>query len=190
MPQLTVIIASTRPGRGGTPVAEWFVDAAREHGAFDVVVADLAEIALPMMDEPAHPRLQQYQHQHTRGWSAVIEASDAFAVVMPEYNYGFNAPLKNAIDYLHNEWKYKPMGFVSYGGISGGTRAVQMLKQVVTTLKVTPLSEAVSIPFYTQFVDDDGVLRPNEIMRDAAQAVLDELARYEQALRPLRAPTD
>lgn len=186
MPKLTVIIASTRPGRAGSPIAEWFTAVAEAHGGFEVRVADLAAIGLPMMDEPAHPRLRQYQHQHTRDWSAVVDASDAFAVVMPEYNYGFNAPLKNAIDYLHNEWRYKPMGFVSYGGVSAGTRAVQMLKQVVTTLKVTPLNEAVAIPFFSQFIDDDGVLQPNEVMGNAATAMLDELVRTEQALRPLR----
>lgn len=186
MPKLTVIIASTRPGRAGSPIAEWFTAVAEAHGSFEVGVADLAAIGLPMMDEPAHPRLRQYQHQHTRDWSAVVDASDAFAVVMPEYNYGFNAPLKNAIDYLHSEWRYKPMGFVSYGGVSAGTRAVQMLKQVVTTLKVTPLNEAVAIPFFSQFIDDDGVLQPNEVMGNAATAMLDELVRTERALRPLR----
>src|SRR5699024_11872745 len=66
-------------------------------------------------------------------------SSDLFVFVMPEYNYGYNAPLKNAIDYLHNEWHYKPVGFVSYGGVSAGTRAVQMVKQVVTTLRMTPV---------------------------------------------------
>lgn len=187
MPQLTVIIASTRPGRAGLPIAEWFTAVAEAHGGFEVAVADLAAIGLPMMDEPAHPRLQQYEHQHTRDWSALVGTSDAFAVVMPEYNYGFNAPLKNAIDYLHNEWRYKPMGFVSYGGVAAGTRAVQMLKQVVTTLKVTPLSEAVAIPFFPQFIDDEGVLQPNDVMRNAATAMLDELVRTEHALRPLRA---
>lgn len=186
MPKLTVIIASTRPGRVGAIVAPWIVETARQHGAFDVEVADLAEINLPMMDEPAHPRLQQYEHEHTRRWSARIAASDAFIVVMPEYNYGFSAPIKNAIDYLHREWAYKPMGFVSYGGVSAGTRAVQMLKQVVTTLKITPIVEAVSIPFVAQFISDDGVLQPNEIMTDSAAAMLDEIARSEEALRPLR----
>ncbi len=186
MPRLTVIIASTRPGRAGAVIAPWIIDTAREHGAFDVEEADLAEIDLPMMDEPAHPRLGQYEHRHTKDWSARIAASDAFVVVMPEYNYGFTAPIKNAIDYLHREWAYKPMGFVSYGGVSAGTRAVQMLKQVVTTLRITPVFEAVSIPFFSQFISDDGVLQPNEVMRDSATAMLDELARVEAALRPLR----
>jgi len=106
--------------------------------------------------------------------------------VMPEYNYGFNAPLKNAIDYLHVEWQYKPVGFVSYGGVSGGTRAVQMLKQVVTTLKLMPLPEAVTIPFVAQFIDDEGAFAPNEMIEQSGKAMLDELVRVSGALAGLR----
>jgi NAD(P)H-dependent FMN reductase len=186
MPKLTIVIASTRPGRVGLPVAQWFEARAIAHGAFDVSVADLAEIALPFVDEPAHPRLQQYTKPHTKHWSAIVDASDAFAFVMPEYNHGFNAPLKNAIDFLHNEWRYKPVGLVSYGGVSAGTRAAQMIKQVVTTLKMVPLTEAVSIPFVTQFLDDDGAVQGNDVMQQSASVMLDELVRVEAALRPLR----
>ena len=115
-----------------------------------------------------------------------MERADAFAFVMPEYNYGFNAPLKNAIDYLHHEWAYKPIGFVSYGGVSAGTRAVQMAKQVVTALKMVPVAEAVSIPFVRQFIDDEGRLQPNETMNVAADQMLEELRRWIEALQPLR----
>ena len=188
MPQLQVIIASTRPGRVGLPVGEWFYARAVAHGAFTVDLVDLAELRLPFMDEPNHPRLHQYTHQHTKDWSARVAAADAFVFVTPEYNYGLTAPLKNAIDYLHREWAYKTVAFVSYGGVAAGTRAVQMLKQVVTTLKMTPLTEAVAIPFVTQFLDEDGRLRANETMEQAATALLDELQRLEGALRPLRQP--
>jgi len=99
MPRLTIVIASTRPGRAGRPIAEWFADRARTHGAFDVHVADLAEIALPLLDEPHHPRLRRYEHQHTKDWSATVEASDAFVFVTAEYNHGYPAALKNAVDY-------------------------------------------------------------------------------------------
>jgi NAD(P)H-dependent FMN reductase len=186
MPSLQIIIASTRPGRVGLPVAQWFQERAVAHGGFDVELVDLAEVGLPFLDEPNHPRLRRYEHQHTKDWSAKVDAADAFAFVMPEYNYGFNAPLKNAIDFLNQEWRYKPVGFVSYGGVAAGTRAVQMAKQVVTTLKMTPLFEAVSIPFVRQFLDDEERLQANEVMEHAAVAMLDELVRVEAALRPLR----
>ena len=186
MPRLQIIIASTRPGRVGLPVADWFRARALAHGEFDLEVVDLAELNLPFMDEPNHPRLRQYTKQHTKDWSARVAAADAFVFVMPEYNFGFNAPLKNAIDYLNQEWAYKPVGFVSYGGVAAGTRAVQMIKQVITTLKMTPLFEAVSIPFVRQFFDENDRFQANEIMEQAATAMLDELQRLERALRPLR----
>lgn len=189
MNKLEIIVASTRPGRIGPSVARWIDSEAATHGAFtDVEVVDLAEVNLPFMNEPHHPRLGRYTHQHTRDWSAKIAEADAFVFVMPEYNYGYNAELKNAIDYLHSEWQYKPLGIVSYGGVSAGTRAAQMIKQVVTTLKMTPAFEAVSIPFVQQFLDDDKQLVPNDVMTSSAKAMLDELVRLADALRPLRAP--
>jgi NAD(P)H-dependent FMN reductase len=189
MPRLTIIIGSTRPGRAGLPIAEWFADRARSHGGFDVDVADLAELNLPLLDEPNHPRMGQYVHQHTKDWSAIVDAGDAFVIVTPEYNYGYPAALKNAIDYLHTEWNDKPVGFVSYGGVSAGTRAVQQLKQVVTTLRMLPVFEAVSIPFHPQFIGEDGGVQANEMMEQAAGAMLDELVRVDAALRPLREPS-
>ncbi|HEX8917477.1 MAG TPA: NAD(P)H-dependent oxidoreductase [Chloroflexota bacterium] len=185
-PTLMIIVASTRPGRAGSAFAGWFRDRALQNGRFDVTVADLAELNLPFMDEPNHPRLRRYTHQHTKDWSAMVDSADAFVFVMPEYNYSFSAPLKNAIDYLHHEWQYKPVGFVSYGGVSGGTRAVQMIKQVVTTLKMYPLSEAVSVPFFSQFIDDEGKVQANEIMEIAATTMLEELYKMTTALQPLR----
>jgi NAD(P)H-dependent FMN reductase len=186
MPKLMIVIASTRPGRVGLPVSRWFVKRAEEHGGFEIDLVDLAEIDLPFLDEPKHPRLREYTHQHTWDWSARVDAADAFVFVTPEYNFGMNAPLKNAIDYLHSEWQHKPVGFVSYGGVAAGTRAVQMLKQVVTALKMLPLFEAVSIPFVASFLDENREVQPNEIMNVAARTMLDELQRAEQALRPLR----
>ena len=186
MPRLSIIIGSTRPGRAGLPIADWFVQRARRHGSFELDVVDLAELNLPMLDEPNHPRLRQYTHQHTKDWSVRVGGSDAFAIVTPEYNHGYSAPVKNAIDYLHHEWHYKPVGFVSYGGVAAGTRAMQQLKQVVTALRMLPLTDAVNIPFHTQFLDDDGRVQANEVIEQAADVMLDELVRVAETLRPLR----
>lgn len=186
LPRLGLVIASTRPGRVGLPVAEWFASIAREHGAFEIEVLDLAEIALPFMDEPNHPRLHRYTQPHTFAWSAQVEACDAFVFVMPEYNYGINAPLKNAIDYLNQEWHYKPVGFVSYGAVAAGTRAAQMVRQIVTAVRMVPVVETVSIPFVASLIDEDDRLQPNDVMTSAAQAMLDELGRMEGALKTLR----
>jgi NAD(P)H-dependent FMN reductase len=187
-PILQIVIASTRPGRVGSSVAEWFAPRAVTDDRFAVEVIDLAEVNLPLLDEPNHPRLRRYTHQHTKDWSATVDRADAFVFVIPEYNYGFNAVIKNAIDYLHAEWAHKPVGFVSYGGVAAGTRAVQMLKQVVTTLKMVPVFESVNIPFVAQFLDSDRKLQPNDVMEGAATDMLAELARWTEALRPLRRP--
>jgi len=181
-----IIIASTRPGRGGWPVAQWFIRRANEHGAFEVKVVDLIELNLPLLDEPNHPRLRQYTQPHTHEWSEQVDAADAFVLVTPEYNHGYPASLKNAIDFLHHEWRHKPVGFVSYGGVAAGTRSVEQLQQVVTAVKLTPVIEQVNIPFYQQFIADDGAVQANEVMEQATDAMLDSLLRWEATLRPLR----
>jgi NAD(P)H-dependent FMN reductase len=185
--KLGIIIASTRPGRVGLPIGQWVDVQAREHAGFEEIeLIDLAELNLPFMDEPNHPRLGQYTHQHTIDWSGKVRGTDAFVFVLPEYNYGYTAPLKNAIDYLHNEWNYKPVGLVSYGGIGAGLRAAQMLKQVLTTLRMTPIFEAVAIPFVHGFIDEEENFVPNDLAISSAKAMFEELARVEAALRPLR----
>jgi NAD(P)H-dependent FMN reductase len=185
-PVLQIIIGSTRPGRVGLPVAEWTFEQAVAHGAFDVRLVDLAEVNLPLLDEPKHPRFGDYAQEHTRRWSQSVTKADAFVFVVPEYNFGYNAALKNAIDFLHEEWKYKAVGFVSYGGVAAGTRAVQGLKQVVTALKMVPLFEAVSIPFVAQLLDEQRRLKANDVMLQAADAMFDELLRWTAALCSLR----
>ncbi|HWE11540.1 MAG TPA: NAD(P)H-dependent oxidoreductase [Solirubrobacteraceae bacterium] len=187
MPRLLIIIASTRPGRIGLPVANWFVDRAARHGGFELELVDLAERNLPLLDEPNHPRLRQYTRDHTHAWSAAVDAADAIVMVTAEYNYGYPAALKNAIDYLHHEWRYKPVGFVSYGGVAAGTRAVQQLKQVVTAVAMMPTQASVNIPFVQQFLGEDGTVTGNEVMLEAVEAMLDELLRFQAALASLRA---
>lgn len=184
MPRLQIVIASTRPGRVGERFARWFESQARAHGGFDVEVVDLAEVALPFFDEPNHPKLQQYVHEHTRAWSATVSRADAFVLVAPEYNHGYNAVLKNAIDFLHHEWADKAVGFVSYGGVASGTRMVQALKPVLVSVRMVPVVESVNIPFQQQFLTDDGGVAPNQVMVDSARAMLDELARMTKLLRP------
>lgn len=184
-PSLLIVIASTRPGRVGLPVGRWFEERARAHGGFRVTVVDLAALGLPLLDEPNHPRLRKYTQPHTRAWSQLVDGADAFAFVMPEYNYSFTAPLKNALDYLHQEWQYKAVGLVSYGGVSAGTRAAAALRAPLGALKMFPLAEAVSIPFVGRLIDD-GVLQANEVMDQGAEAMLDELVRVSAALAVLR----
>ena len=169
---LKVIIGSTRPVRAGVAVAEWFRDLAAKHPDFDTELVDLAEVNLPLLDEPEHPRHGRYVREHTKRWSRVVGSADAFVFVVPEYNHGYNAATKNALDYLYAEWRDKPVGFVGYGGRAGGMRSVGMLTEVVTALGMLPATSSVSItlarsgPAFTPGPADD----------ELAAALLDELA--------------
>ena len=183
--RLTVIIASTRPGRVGLPVGTWAHAVASQHAAFDAELVDLGELRLPIFDEPKHPRFRDYQHEHTKKWSAIVDAADAFVVVTPEYNYACPPSLVNALDYLFHEWAYKPLAFVSYGGISGGLRAAQMAKLLVTTLRMMPIPDGVPIMSVTQYLKD-GVFQPTDVHVKAMNAMLDELSRWTAALATMR----
>ncbi len=185
-PRLHVVIASTRPGRVGPAVAAWFHEFARQHGRFDVRLIDLADFALPIYDEPVHPAAQQYEHAHTRAWSASVAAADAFVFVTPEYNFNPPPSFVNALNFVYHEWNYKACGFVSYGGVSGGLRAVQMAKQLVTTLKMMPMVEGVAVPMVAQALDEQGRFVSNRLIDHSAQQMLDELSRWTGALSSLR----
>jgi NAD(P)H-dependent FMN reductase len=185
-PVLQVVVASTRPGRRGIAVGGWIQRMAEQHGGFDVALVDLAEQHLPILDEPNHPRLGQYVHQHTKDWSATVSLADAFLFVTPEYNHSYPGALKNALDYLSAEWADKAAGIVSYGGVSAGLRAATALKPVLAALRMIPVVEAVSIPFFAQFLTDDDEFVPNTELEAGAKAMLDELLRLSGALRSLR----
>ena len=183
-PLLQIIIGSTRPGRVGGAIATWFQGRAEAHGAFDVEMVDLAEVGLPLFDEPGHPVTRQYTHDHTTRWSATIDRADAYVFVIPEYNHSLNAATKNALDYLHHEWRFKPAGIVCYGGGAMGTRAAQHLKPVLAALRIVYAGD-VAIPLQTTPVVD-GVFRPNEVLNHAAAAVLTEIAALHPGLHQLR----
>ena len=171
----------------GVPVAKWFHEFAVRDGKFEVELIDLKEVNLPMLDEPNHPRLQKYQHEHTKAWSATISRGDAYVFVTPEYNYSAPPSLINAFDYLFNEWAYKPGGFVSYGGISGGLRSVQMAKQTATALRMMAIPEGVPVPFFAAAIDKEtGAFKANDLHEKGATAMLAELLRWADALEPLR----
>lgn len=183
--KLQTIIVSTRPGRKGPPIGRWFHEYAIANSEFDAELLDLVDFNLPVLDEPEHPRARKYVHEHTKKWSAAIERGDAFVFVTPEYNYGPPPSFINAVSYLSGEWAYKPAGFVSYGGVSGGLRAQQMEKQTLTTVKVMPIPESVSIQFFAERIKND-VLEPTDMMIDGAKTVLAELHRWAGALKTIR----
>jgi NAD(P)H-dependent FMN reductase len=182
---LGVIVASVREGRVGLPVAHWVVDAVRMHGRFEPVLVDLREVGLPLLEEPAHPRLQQYTDERTKLWSAKVAGLDAFVFVTPEYNHSAPPALVNALDHLYIEWNYKAAAFVSYGGVSGGLRSVQMAKPLLSALKMVPIVEAVTLPFVHKLVEA-GRFKAEPAHQTAASSMLDELGRWTDALSALR----
>ncbi len=185
--KLQTIICSTRPGRVGPAVATWFQGFAAAHGKFDAELVDLASFNLPIYDEPEHPTKQSYHHEHTKKWAASVKSADAFVFVMPEYNYGPPPALVNALNYVFLEWNYAPAGFVSYGGVSGGLRAVQNVKLLVSTLKMVPMTEGVGIPMVATLLDQDRKFTSNNLIDAGATTMLNEMHRWAEALVPLRA---
>ena len=185
--KLQVIICSTRPGRVGVSVAKWFHGFAVENGKFDASLVDLADFNLPIYDEPVHPVMQKYEHAHTKKWAASVADADAYAFVTPEYNYGPPPSFVNALNFVYKEWNYKACGFVSYGGVSGGMRAVQLEKQLVTTLKMMPMVEGVPIPMVATMLDENKTFKPNDLSTTGATTMLNELARWAGALKTMRA---
>ena len=183
--RLAIIIGSVRPGRVGPIVADWFLRVAREHAAFEVFLVDLADLDLPLLDEPEHPVKQLYKHEHTKRWSAIVDDADAFVFVTPEYDYFAPASLVNAVQYLSKEWAHKVAGIVSYGGVSGGLRSTQTLRLLISNMNMHALKDSVSIQFIKKHVEN-GVLVPPDHARESAVAMLTELHRWATALKPLR----
>ncbi|MBW0146182.1 NADPH-dependent FMN reductase [Marinobacter arenosus] len=187
--KLQTIICSTRPGRVGPPVAEWFHGFANEDGSFVSTLIDIADFNLPVYDEPNHPRMQKYEHEHTKAWSKSVSEADAYVFVLPEYNYCPPASFTNALDYVYNEWNYKPCGFVSYGGVSGGLRSAQLAKQLVTSLKMMPMMEGVMVQMPWNSLDDNRNFQASEHHENSATAMLAELVKWARALQSIRAPS-
>ncbi len=183
MYKLNIISSSVRPGRKGPIIAKWMTEVAKKSELFQVEFIDLGELNLPIMNERNHPVLKKYELEHTKKWSATIDEADAFIFVTAEYNYGYPAALKNALEYLSQEWGYKAAGIVSYGGFYAGTRAANSLKGDLATFKTVPMAEAVNIPFYSQFINEQSEFVPTENTQLAAQKMLKEMLRWTKGLK-------
>ncbi|MDA3625980.1 NAD(P)H-dependent oxidoreductase [Saccharopolyspora sp. WRP15-2] len=174
--RLAVIIGSNREGRFGPTVANWFAEQAQQFGDVDVI--DLAEIPLPtIIGTPAD--------QHVTELAGRLAAADAYVVVTPEYNHSFPAALKNAIDLYRAEWQAKPVGFVSYGGMGGGLRAVEQLRLVFAELHATTVRDTVSFHNAWDRFDESGA-PIDEGSNAAAKGMLAQLSWWARALRSAR----
>ena len=185
MLRVAIIVGSTRPGRKGEAVARWVYEIAESRGDAQFELVDIKDFDLPLLDEPTAAIFGQYSNDHTKAWSAKIASFDAFVFVTPEYNHATSAALKNAIDYLYNEWNNKAAGFVGYGGV-GGARAVENLRLVMGELMVADVRAQVALSLYTDF-ENFSVFRPAPHQEKAVHDVLDQVIAWGGALRPLRA---
>ena len=186
MTRLMIVLGSVREGRVGLPIAEWVRKTAQADGRFDVDFVDLAELNLPLMDEPNHPRLRKYTKAHTIAWSERVAAADGFIFLFPEYNHSYSPGIKNALDYLNSEWHRKPVGFVNWGGNSAGTRAQAALKPVVAALGLVITMGNIEINFPQKQLSEASEFEPNGQQRDVLKLQLDEILALSEALKPSR----
>src|ERR1700744_3958433 len=178
-----VIVGSTRPNRVAPAVATWI--ASGNQPGLKLTVVDLAEVSLPMLDEPDPPAWGNYARPSTVDWSRLVASFDAYVLVTPEYNHSTSAVLKNALDHLHAEWADKAVAFVSFG-LEGGTRAIEHLRVICAELGLAGVRPQVSLRLRDVF--PEGRFEPGEAQTDARDRMLAALARWAGALAPLRAP--
>jgi NAD(P)H-dependent FMN reductase len=190
MTKIAIIVGSTRPGRRGRTVAEWVAStAAREHPSSDFEIVDLADFALPVLDEEQPALFGRYTREHTTRWAETIARYDGFVFVTPEYNHSIPGALKNALDYVFAEWNNKAAGFVSYG-LHGGTRAVEHLRLILAELKVASVRTQVVLSLHHHFTisspAEPGSFTPGPHQDKTLSVLLDEVVAWARALRPVR----
>lgn len=180
-----VILGSTRPNRSGEIVANWFMEQVKQFPDITFELIDLEKVNLPILDEGMPAMMHQYQQEHTKQWSEMINKHDGYIVITAEYNHTVPGALKNAIDYLNTEWNHKPMGFVSYGGGAGGARAVEHLRQIATELRMVAMRDQILIPMIWEHVKD-GALNP-EAPIGKVETIVKELQWWAEVLKEARA---
>lgn len=188
---IAVIAGSTRSGRQSGRVAQWVLDRGRELVGDDVELelVDLAEVDLPLLDEPAPAITGRYTLEHTRRWAATVARFDGFVFVVGEHNHGIPASLKNALDHLFAEWNDKAAGAVAYGVHAGGAVAVEQLRVVLGELKVAVVRSAARLSVGTEIPWGEGPVAPDERQDRSLAMVLDEVVAWSRALEPLRVET-
>lgn len=188
MSKIKVILGSTRQGRFGEQPTKWIADKAKEKG-LDVEVLDLRDYPLPFFDEAMSPTMaimngSGYPYPVAAKWTDKIREADGFIIVAAEYNHGYTAVLKNAMDYVATEWNKKPVAFVGYGGV-GGARAVEQLREVAVELQMAPVRAAVHMSNFWNLLDEKGQIK-TESFEASADTMLDQLIWWTDALKVAR----
>lgn len=173
MKKIKIIIGSTRDNRVGPKIAQWVMNSTQQYiGNLEFEIIDLKQINLPLFNEPQSPYNKQYKYQHTKDWSTRIKASDGFIFVTPEYNHGYPASLKNAVDYLYHEWRDKPAAFVGYGS-RGAKDSTRQLSEVLKTLKFNVIDYKIEIKKIWEAIEDDGTVKSEYITGDIQELFIE-----------------
>lgn len=189
--KLMVILGSSRQGRRGEAVAKWVLSEAAKDNRFEVDYVDLREFNLPFFDEPMSPFTlrdsgQSYTHPEGEAWAQRVGKADGFLIITPEYNHGYPAVLKNALDWVGREWGDKPVSFVGYGNITAGARSVEQLRQVVVELGLFQVANGIYFPGISRGAFKEDGQPANESAPENLKKMFDELIRLDGVLRPLR----
>jgi NAD(P)H-dependent FMN reductase len=187
--KIQVILGSTRKGRFSDKPGKWIIEEAQKKEGVEAELVDLRDYPLPFFDEPMGPAGLQgkYSSDIAVQWAKKVAEADAYIIAAPEYNHGYPAVLKNALDYAYNEWNNKPVGFVSWGGVAGA-RVVEQLREVAIELQMAPIRNAVHIPSFWTLLDEKGNLKEGALdqMKDSSNKMLDQLIWWAKALKNAR----
>lgn len=185
MLKIGIIIGSTRPNRIGAGVAQWVHAQAQKHTEAEFELVDIKDFNLPLLDEPAPAAMSsEYQKEHTKRWSSKIDSFDAFIFVTPEYNHGPSAALKNAIDFLYQEWNNKVAAFVGYGSV-GGARVVETLRIIMAELQVATIRSQLILTLRDDF-EEYTKFKPRGFHAKQLDTLIEQLLPWAQALRSVR----
>jgi NAD(P)H-dependent FMN reductase len=184
MIRIAIVLGSTRPSRLGKAVADWVYSRAQERTDATFELLDVADFGLPLLDEPLPPSRGHYYHEHTKAWARAVQRFDGYIFVTGEYNHSIPAALKNAMDYLYQEWNNKAAAFVSYGS-AGGIRAVEQLRAVAGELQLADVRAQVALPFATEF-ENYRTFKPSEGAENVLPVLFDQVVAWAAALKVLR----
>jgi NAD(P)H-dependent FMN reductase len=180
--RVAVVTSSSRPTRICPGIAAWIrrtlQSAQGSAGPIRYGSIDLAEVNLPFLDEPTIPALGQYEHEHTRAWSKLVDGYDGFFFVLPQYNWGYPAILKNALDFLYSEWNDKPVSFAT-DGTRGGSLAATQLQQVLAGLHMRELADHLEIAITFDDFNPDGQMKDPDTLLGPYR---DQLHRIDQQM--------
>jgi NAD(P)H-dependent FMN reductase len=188
-PHILVILGSTRQGRFGETVARWLFPIVESREDLTSELVDLRDWKLPYYDRPNVAAASEYDDEQCRAWAEVVGRADGFLIITPEYNFGYPAVLKSALDAVYDEWNRKPVAFAGYGGWSGGTRGVQQLREVAVELQMAPVRGQVVLQFARRLFDEEGNPKNADFYNAAATRMLDDLAWWAVALKNAREET-